>query len=61
MYRPSICTFMHTHSHSRMGGDLGGTGMGGDLGEDWGDGPPKKCEVGTAQVSVPPIFGEVVL
>jgi len=35
--------------------------MGGDLWEDWGDGPPK-FEVGrTAYVSIPPIFGEVVL
>jgi len=30
--------------------------MGGDLGADWGDVPPKDLRWGTAHASVPPIF-----
>ena len=39
---------------------MGNKGRGGDLGGDWGDGPPK-FEVGTAHALVPPIFRKVVL
>ena len=35
--------------------------MGGDLDEDWRDGPIKNLRWGTAHASVPPIFWEVVL